>query len=795
MVTEAGEGKNLQPYELETPRTEQEAARVRRMIVTIARVFSSNSQIKVYPNAQEGQPWSCSIGSEAEPYYRQFMEGKRETLHDLPDDLFKPKVLYYDRESIYRHQLSEILGVLRHEIGHARNTDYRLWLEGQKFAQQQGYSPISWVNLVNSLEDTRVNTIEMQGSETVRAQMEKRYGDRKADIEGHTPTLPINLQLSKQILYYWVTGQVMPTITDKRVLEAFEQINPFIKQFSQTVSAEEADRIVREKIWPVYKTLEEQAQRDEEISQMVNNLQGQPQGEKAQGQGATAQSQGRESGFAQPAQQGSASADKPSPETGQSTSSGSLLQRIQSLIKREQEKAAQQSQEQYPEKPEEPDLGQQLAQAVDPNLQQQLTEEANRIKEGKGQPEDQDSPVQAQELSKDFRQKLEETLNNLPEEMKNQLVEAAKRELEEKAVKELEEEGDHKFTKFERNPQTGRMELTLNTESQEEAQKIEQSMQEMERQEQEAEAVEAQEKREVEAQRQQALRQEQERQRLIREMKKDGFEEREEEAFRRFQSYEEGVLRYVRNFIDRILPALPRREEVFYEGLYARGKKLDAQALARKVPIGDARVMKRKEVRQSEEAKIFVQLLIDNTGSMAGAKMEESIKTAIFWARVLKTLDVPFSIKLFGSQVLALKGFEQDYDDPRFKTKPKLMFEADARGGHTDIGSPLIASFEEMTQAKRVYVDSQGIICLITDGQPNAGLTGQALAEKAQEISKRFPIFVFGLGPKEMRLQQKLEEIFGKGKVIMPESFTQLPAESGRILLVQLHRLLRRYQV
>lgn len=743
------------PFELEAPRSEEEVALLRRKIVTIARIFSSNSQMKVFPTATDNEPWACSVGPEANQYYREFMEGKRETLIDVPTDVFKPRVIYYNRGSLQNHTLEEVLGVLRHELGHANHTDFRLMLEGQKFASTQGYPPLSWLNLMNALEDTWVNNREIKKSETVREQMEHRYSARTEDLEEHTPKLPINLQLGKNILYYWITGKSMSSITDQRVLEAFEKIRSYVDEFASGVSAEENFQLVKEKIWPVYKELEEQAQTDAQNQEMIDRLLGQNQQQPGQGQ---------------PGEQQQESGGQP----------GGLLQKLQQMLRGESgQKPQEQTQQQTGQQ------SNQLQQLTPESLQESLKQQAGQSA----------GPLEQSELSEGLKGELEEVFNNLPEEVKEQISEAAKRSMEEQSIEELKEEQHMNFLKFERNKQTGRMELQMNIPSTQEIQKIEAEMGEMEQEEQQAEQAERQEKIMAEQQRERQLREEQERQREIREMKRDGFEENQIEAFRLFRSYERAVKKFVTNFIDRILPVLPKKEETYFEGLNVLGKRLDTNALAKKIPIDDLRVMNRKEIRSTEEARLYVELLIDNSGSMGGVKMQESIKTAIFFARVLRALDVPFAIKLFGDQVLSLKGFDEDYDETKFKIKPKLVFETDARGGSTDIGSPLVQAHEEMVKAKRKFSDSQGLIFLITDGQANSGLTGEDLSQRAQEIGKLFPIFVFGLAQgQDPALKQYLEQTFGAGRVVMPERFEELPNQAQRVLFTQLHRLLRRLQ-
>lgn len=820
-----------QPYELEVPRTEQEIAALRRKIVTIAQVFSTNGRIRVLPTLTDDESWACSLGSDANKYLGEYLSGDRTTLDDIPADVFQPKVLYYTKGSLANHTLEEILGVNRHEIAHVNHSDFRYLFEGQRFAQSEGYMPLSWMNIKGPLEDGVVNNQEMERSETVREQMQTRYQARLPELEERIPELPVNLQLGKNILYYWASGRSCPTITDQRVISTFEQLRPAIDQVFRSSSASEVEQIIKEKIWPIYKSLEQQAQKDAEKQEIMEQLQGQSspgsQGQRAPSSGG--QPQNGEGGQSQQGQQGGQSQESQSNSQGEGQaatgqqvsgsgsgrggrqSGGGILERLKQMLGGGKKESNEQSQSStqpgspssaqsaagvQPAQESPPGQDQQSGQSGRTNQNGHLSEQLRKeVSQDLQQRLAQESSQNVGQLPTDLRNELEQALNALPEELRQQITEAAKRLLEEKSLEEINKEGGMKIAKAQRNQQTGRMELTLNTVSEHEGQKVDQQMQKLEAEEQQAQAAEAAERERLQAEERQRLAEQLARQKELRELKAAGFQEAEREDYSRFRALENTVKPRVPNFIKRLIAVLPKRYHAEYEGHFYTGKRTDVKVLGKKIPVGDYRVQLRKDLRPTEEPRIYVELLIDNSGTMAGEKMAEAVKTAIFFARVLKDLDVPFAIKLLGEKVTHIMDLGQDYDDIRLKIKPKLVQLTTAEEGATDLGSPLIEAHQEMFKSRRIYADSQGMIFLITDGQANSGLTGIALKEKADEIKKAYPIFVFLLeNHSNPAFLSAMEAIFGSGFVTMTTNLTQLLPGAEKILLTQMSRLLPRWQ-
>jgi hypothetical protein len=171
-------------------------------------------------------------------------------------------------------------------------------------------------------------------------------------------------------------------------------------------------------------------------------------------------------------------------------------------------------------------------------------------------------------------------------------------------------------------------------------------------------------------------------------------------------------------------------------------------------------------------------------------KIDESRKTAVFWARALKEMDVPFAIKLFGGEFMSLKDFNQDYDDPSQRIKPRLLQLTNASMGGTNISDPLKASCDEMLILKRKYPDSFGAIFVISDGGANQGLVKDELTHLIDQIKKKFIVTNFALSQDQREIREAIG-YFGERNVVAPASFKQLHGEAIRVLRTTLQDAFR----
>lgn len=732
-------------------RSPQEVATLKRQIGLIARVFSRNYKMDVMPAAGGG--WSCGIRPEYVGMIGEYLQGGRQSLDELPPDALIPKRINYDLKDVEGGMTDdEVLGVMRHEIGHANNTDYRLFFEGQRFALDQGRLPSSWAGIFNALEDPWVNNKEIAGSQVVKEKMAALYEQWERDVTAKINTQPVTQQLGLNIIHYWLKGEQIPTLTNQAVRNAFDQIQAAVDRYFAANTAAETHDILKHDIWPVFQQFEDEALKDEQQKELIRKMTGSKLGSSQNGQSGGQSSEGgildrlrQRFGFGKPSK-------TEGPEPFKSAGSDELRRQLKEALKSQENRAKNGPTSSSDETlPDDIDLG---------NIPQELLDE------------------------------LQQAIDGLSNEEKQQLADSARKELDEKQSQAANKQLP-KTIQLRKDPKTGEYLPTIET-SDEQAQQRTDRMVEQYLNEQDQQAAKEQAVAQA-AEQQRLAEQAAERKRLAQQqqMAKDGFDTRERELYQRFKSLEGAMETQIRNFMRAMDAYLPKKEDVLYGGEYYSGPKLNERATVRRAPLGDFRIHQRREVIESSEPRLFVTLLIDNSGSMAGQRMEESLKTAIFLARVLQRFNIPFAIKFFGSEVASIMRFADDYDDPKKKIKPRLMRAADASGGGTDIASPLVETIEEMSIERRKRPDSHGAIFVISDSGANAGpMQGSELGAYIQDKQLRHTIMNFLLSGHTGDIVAA-SELFGERNVVVADDFAKLPEQAFAMLRVTMQRVLK----
>ncbi len=748
-------------------RTPQEIRELKEKISLISRVFSKNYDLDILPSPGGG--WACGLDPNAVDNIERFMRGEIPTLRDVPAEEFKPKQILYDADGIADIPEDELMGIIRHEVGHANNTDFRLWMEGQRLAKDQGHLPTTWSEMANALEDPWVNNIEIAGSDVVREKIGALY-QRKwlPEVVEKINSQPVTRQVSLNIIHYWLTGESIPTLKDKKVLDIFERIRPHAEKFFNGANPEENYQNLKDNIWPIFKELGEQATKDEQMKEAARNASGSDLGKEG----------GKGSG------EGESESDKES-----------LIQKIKEKLGMGKGKEGKGSGNEQLDQEIRDGAGSGLKKELEKELAKQKQAAAETDKKLKDQKQNTDIPadIDLSKLPQDVLDKLKKLVDGLSPEAKKELEKKARQNLDSKQAKALKKDGP-KSLETSKDPSTGENVTSIKKPkaSSKEIKKVKEAIEEfVENEDQakdQAKADEADRQSLSEAEREARLQEELERQDML----KNGFDEAERDLYHKFKELENSVQQRVFNFIKILERYLPKKEAYQYGGENYTGIKLNKHVIHKRAPIKDYRIYERREIIESVEPRMFIQLLIDNSGSMRGDKMEESLKTAVFWGRVLRLLEIPFAIKFFGDKVVNIMKFEDDYDDPRKKIKPLLVQSADASGGSTNMGAPLVKANEEMVLAKRKFPGSKGAVFVISDSGANTGLTGSALKSYIEGMQKDFIVMNFILSDDSSEIEAA-NELFGGSNVVAPETFEQLPEEAFRILRVILERILKIY--
>ncbi|MBI2315405.1 VWA domain-containing protein [Candidatus Daviesbacteria bacterium] len=790
----------------EDPRNKTERNRFERnrLIAHIGRVFARRYDIAVIPSRQKGV-WATALNPKVTREIIKYIEGERPTLDDLPAQSFQPEQILYDEQSAQEMSWDEINTILHHEAGHAKYTDFRSLYEGQRAAKDEGYLPTSFWLTFEGIEDPRVNILEGEESPSIDNMIRSNQANdlQKRITEFPLKDRPYMLQFVYECFHRWLYGKGIPELVQTEVGSLGELAAPLLNQYFQNTDLSERKKL-QQKIWDIAKVLEREDLEDEKKRQMAKQqgMKGQKSQNgsgQGQGKGQSGQGQQGEGGMGSGQGEGAGAPHIPGGKNQESGGAGA----------------------QQPSSSEQSSPGGQSQQEPGRKSDKSGKDLMNRIKSFFGKPKGEEKNTQAQEnqstghdISKpsssqpkseriDLSEFSDEQLKELQEAI-DQVSPAEKAALEKRArqaidelQKEALEQTANKTLKLEKNKKTGEYEAKPQLVSENEQKNAASNYQQI------LNDVKAQEKAEAEAeeqtrkQQEEMLRQMEAQRREKLEMEKAGFDpETEREKYQIYKNLEDSMYTYIRNFRQAIEKVIPRKKEGRYEGGFFSGPRFDKKEIVRKAPMGDERFHLRQVEKPTGAPRLFVGLVVDNSGSM-GIKMAQARKTMIFFAEVCKDMGIPFMAVAFGNDAKVIKSFRQAFDSPAEKIKPALIDYTDASGGSTNMHAGIEEVIKGMNEGRRNYADSHGIIFVVTDGGANVGLTEEALRDYVEENRGRLTFKAFGLSGNAVERQQiqgYLNLYFGESNCAYPQKFEDLPDEAFRLLrtnLIQFRRFIQ----
>ncbi|HNW35178.1 MAG TPA: VIT domain-containing protein, partial [Candidatus Ozemobacteraceae bacterium] len=151
----------------------------------------------------------------------------------------------------------------------------------------------------------------------------------------------------------------------------------------------------------------------------------------------------------------------------------------------------------------------------------------------------------------------------------------------------------------------------------------------------------------------------------------------------------------------------------------------------------------RSELQQAAVPAIDVALVLDTSGSMAGAKMDQARKALEFCVNALKKGD-RFNLINFSTDVDGYKNDLMEMDDKTRAGAIEYIKRLEAVGG-TNISDALLKALRQLKEKK---TDRSSFIIFVTDGKPTAGLTEpeEILREIKTANEGKIRIFTFGVG-------------------------------------------------
>lgn len=753
-----------------------------RLIAHLGRTFARRYDIQVLPSRQRGA-WACGLDPKVALEMERYIRGDRDTLDDLPPESFTPKQILYDEQAAAEMSMEQITTILHHEAGHAKYTDFRLMFEGQRHAKDEGYLPTSFWLAFEGIEDPRVNSLEGEESPAIDRQIRTNQGKDLQDriTEAPLSQKPMMLQFAYNSFHYWLYGEGIPELAGTDVGRLGELAKPLLQQYFENTDVGQR-RLLQQQIWDISKELEKKEIEQEEKRQMAQQK-GQQGNQSQGGSGEGQQSQAQQVGSG-PSGQGESQPGIPSgsQDQGSNETQNKQGQGNQSLSNNQERGGRKGFLDRLK------DMFGQKDQSSSEDGQQsevnQQSESSNKTKPEK---------IDLSKLSPEELQQIQDAIDQLSTQERAELAQKAREAVDEEQKEALEEELGRTM-QLEKNQQTGEYEVKPRTVSEKEQKQAEsdyqQAVQEVEAEEQ----AEWEREEQVRRQQEQVLKQLEAARREKLEMEKAGFDPNEREKFLLYQSLEDSMYTYVRNFRQAIEKVIPRKKEPTYEGGYFSGPKFDRKDLVRRAPTGDGRFHMRQIERPIGDPRLYIGLLVDNSGSMSGTKMEQARKTTIFFAKVCKDMGIPFMAAAFGDDADVIKQFRQDFDNPSERIKPKIIDATDARGGSTNMHAGIEVTIDAMNDQRRKVRDSHGLVFVITDGGANAGFTGDALRNYIEENRGRLTFKAFGLsGSSNERnsIQNYLNNYFGESNCAYPEGFEDLPDEAFRVLRVNLMQFQR----
>lgn len=729
-----------------TPKIPEDAIRspaeVRKMMKEVSwlsKVFSGKHNVKVVALPGEGA-WTCGIDHKYAKQIDEYMSGKVESIDDLPPEALVPKLITVRENDFYRDSPREIRRKTRHEAAHAAHSDFKELFKNAKAAKDEGYLPSSYMSAQNGPEDGWVNAMAAGESQAALEDFRQGYDEKLKEILPELPTDPLSRQFGVNAIHYWLNGKDVEGL-DPRVIEVTNQVRKSLDKYYSSNSAVENAETFRQEIWPHIRDLEKQDINDEKLRQMAQEAMQNSQGEGGSGQSELGQQIKQELNQNQPgqSQSGGETGEKGDGDSNEHTNSNSQA-----------------------EPGEESSTGQ--AKTID-----------------------------LSKLSPETLEQLKQQIENLSEEEREQLENAARQEIDRQQSEKLNKESPQ-IIQMEKNEETGEYQPKIQEADDKEVENAEKKLEEFEAQETERERQEMEQARQEEEARQRQQEAMLARQKKLDDMKKEGFEESEEDDYDSYKLLEKEINAEYLELDQEMGRIFPKQVQIVREGYYYSGSP-DPRQTARKFPVGDHRFYTRKNIEQSQQVNLTVWLALDISGTMRGSKMHESVKNIIMWSKLTDKYNIPFGIVLFGNGSEVLKNPNQAYSDPTEKIKANLVQKTKFPNQSTNIGAAVETMKEELKNSRRRFPGMQGVALIISDGAPTVGHSGSELITNIEEMQSSFSTFAFGLGSnpdEQAEMRHMLSMYFGEESTIVPSDFSLLPKETARVMNPIMRRLAQR---
>lgn len=148
-----------------------------------------------------------------------------------------------------------------------------------------------------------------------------------------------------------------------------------------------------------------------------------------------------------------------------------------------------------------------------------------------------------------------------------------------------------------------------------------------------------------------------------------------------------------------------------HAGSYRSGKKINTKSLY-KVPCHNDKIFKRKVKRNHKDYSVV--LLIDESGSMSGSRIDSAAESAVLLSEVLHSAGIEFEVHGFNNSSRIYKTFNQPFNQ-RIKDQLELII---PNAVHGDSGGNNDGYAVNLAARRLKGKSGERIIIVLSDGQP-----------------------------------------------------------------------------
>lgn len=654
--------------------------------------YAKEKWVELRPRTEDmPSTFACGLWIDVQLYANQFLRWEI-GMNDIPDDVFRPKYIYYDLEMLLENDKSILRELFAHEIWHAEVSNYKDILQVTKRAYENGLPRNLIASFFNGANEDPFIWRYVGGKSPVRKSGVRELYKKvwattthgEFDLRGKYKVDQLNSKLS----YHWLNTDfpetyAMEIIVDDDVQEAYEKVLPF---YDETITPiPDLPKRVERKNEIYLPILADLAQKDTQQQTLLEKIK-----------------EMLSSSYSWDNKQGSC-IDVGNKDGWEKNIWNEKPLSIDSLKKRLWE-----------------DRVEKLMQEAQNSIDNMSEEEKQKLLQ-----------KTKNTINNDVRNKSDDTIKGLKitENVHGEPVvqPSGKDVAAEKEAKKLQKTLEEKIAIKEKS-------IAQANKIKQEANKIK-SIKEVE---QIKEVLENAQNVENEIERKKLLDELEnkiewlkiDRKMFLQNLQDQWFSESEESDYEEYMQLEDEIEPYTDEFICALEDYIPKLREYFIAGKHHSGQLYDIPLAARKIKMGHYDFYGRKDIKESIKVNLWVMLSVDVSSSMS-ERMVEVRKLAIFLWIVCEKLKIPFYVNAFWKAVKTVKLVNEEYvaQKGNFYRMTKNLENA------TNLEAAINDLLEQIWDKKIYNYQFEFLPIIITDGDPTQW---EKLPEKLSKLTNNF---------------------------------------------------------